>query len=124
MHRRSLERVVDPCNQFVAHLHRGRWDTQRCPLLDGIAQGLFDFQAFAPFDILQGGDFIVGHQRCPAVSDVPQLGDRVVHGQLTEGLGREECHICQGNTPSGGDLCYFVQQRCHDGRDRRVLEEL
>ena len=64
----SLEIVVDPCDQFVAGVHRWRWNTQRCPLLDGIAQGLFDFQAFALFEILQGGNFPVGHPRCPLLS--------------------------------------------------------
>ena len=68
----SLEVVVDPCNQFVAGVHRGRWNTQRSTLPYRIAQGLFDFQAFALFDILQGRDLRGGDQRCPSVSYLPQ----------------------------------------------------
>ena len=79
--------MVDPSNQFVAGVRRWRGKTQRSTLPYRIAQGLFYFEAFAPFDILQGGDFIVGHQRCPAVSEVPQLGDHGVHGQRTGVLG-------------------------------------
>src|SRR4030095_7065444 len=120
----SLEIVIDPCNEFVAGVHRWRWNTKRYTLPYRIAQRLFDFEVFALFDILQGRDFVQRCLRRQLVAHVLSVHDQIVKGKLTEWLGREERDIFQGNSTGRGNLGHLVQDRCRDGRRLRLLQKL